>query len=349
MTSSKAALRVRETTRGARQIPEKVENFTMKTIERVVVTLMAATALMTPASAQTAERQATLTGGGDKSSGKCTIEVSVDGTADVEVRGDRGFLRTLSGQPAQWRRFECSAPMPANPADVRFSGVGGRGRQELVQDPRGGPGVAVVRISDRAGGAKGYTFDLEWRDIVSGSGPGPTPMRGAFGGQAPVDSVRNCEDAVRSRALQQYGLRDVSFRRTNDEDHPGRNERIMGSFDARRGNSRDLYAFACSLNRANGRVRDVDISQGQNSTSAVQYTGGNDAASACQRAAELQFHRDGYRDVHFGLLDLASRNGRLDGTAVARRGDTGRPYDFNIRCAVDLANGNIRSVQAVRR
>ena len=53
-------------------------------------------------------------GGGD--SGKCTVEVVVDGAAEVEIRGDNAVLRNLKGQPPQWRRFECNAPLPANPA-----------------------------------------------------------------------------------------------------------------------------------------------------------------------------------------------------------------------------------------
>ena len=77
----------------------------MNTFERCLLTLAAATALIAPVCAQTAERRATFTGGGGNDTGKCTIEVYVDGSAEVEIRGDRGFLRTLSGQPAQWRRF----------------------------------------------------------------------------------------------------------------------------------------------------------------------------------------------------------------------------------------------------
>ena len=58
-----------------------------------------------PAFASISSRRATITGGGPQ--GKCTIEVSVDETADVEVFGDNGVLRTLSGQPAFWKRFVC--------------------------------------------------------------------------------------------------------------------------------------------------------------------------------------------------------------------------------------------------
>jgi len=118
-----------------------------------------------PAAGQT--RRATITGGGGDS-GKCTIEVRVDGAADVEVSGDTGRIHTLQGQRASWVRFECSSPMPRNPVDFRFRGIDGRGNVQLVGDPRS-RGVAVVRIEDNKGGTEGYTFDLEWR---GGSGYG---------------------------------------------------------------------------------------------------------------------------------------------------------------------------------
>src|ERR1700682_3391422 len=112
-------------------------------------------------------RRATFRGGGNFDSGKCTIEVVVDGAADVEIRGDVANLRNLSGQYPQWRRFECTGPMPANPVDFRFAGVDGRGRQQLVQDPRN-RGIAIVRIEDPPGGSEGYTFDLFWSNGYGG-------------------------------------------------------------------------------------------------------------------------------------------------------------------------------------
>src|ERR1700732_5283761 len=117
-------------------------------------------------------RQATIVGGGGPDRGKCTMEVVVDGVAQVEIRGATATLRTLSGQPAQWRRFECTGAMPVNPANFRFSGVDGRGRQELVRDPRNG-GVAVVQIEDKEGGAEGYTFDINWEGRGPNTGGNP--------------------------------------------------------------------------------------------------------------------------------------------------------------------------------
>src|SRR5262245_42304751 len=86
------------------------------------------------ANAQTNSRKAVFTGGGNPNGGKCTLEVVVDGSAQVEIRGDNATLRNTAGQTPQWRRFECSGPMPANPANFRFAGVDGRGRQTLSRD-----------------------------------------------------------------------------------------------------------------------------------------------------------------------------------------------------------------------
>lgn len=113
------------------------------------------------ASADAVMRAAISGRGGD--SGKCTIEVVVDDAADVEIRQNVGRIHTLSGQRAHWVRFQCNQPMPLHPAEFRFRGIDGRGRVELVRDPRSTRGVAVVRIHDPKGGREGYTFDLEWR------------------------------------------------------------------------------------------------------------------------------------------------------------------------------------------
>ncbi|HLK67067.1 MAG TPA: hypothetical protein VKU19_26720 [Bryobacteraceae bacterium] len=322
----------------------------MDTLERWLRNLAAATLLIGPICAQTAERQATLTGGGGNDAGKCTIEVYVDGSADVEIRGDRGFLRTLSGQPAQWRRFECSGPMPANPVEFRFSGVDGRGKQELLQDPSRGRGGAVVRIQDSSGGAEGYTFDLVWRG--AGFVPGPTgqPLGGTNRGGSPNSGARACKDAVRERANLQYGFRDIDFKGMDGEENPGRNDKVEGSFDVPRGNSRDTYHFSCSVDSANGRVRGVEISRGRDTTGADRYAGRDNAISACQRAAEQQIQRDGYRNVQFGSMDANSRQRDwISGTATAQRGNSERAYDFDIGCTVNPDNGNVRSVQARRQ
>lgn len=114
--------------------------------------------------------------------GKCTIDIVVDGIVEVEVSGTDGRARVLSGNRPQWRRLQCNMPLPPNPAEFRFRGQDGRGRQTLLREPGQNRGVAVVRIEDADGGAEGYKFDLEWRGTtpVSSGGPfdGGRPGRG---------------------------------------------------------------------------------------------------------------------------------------------------------------------------
>jgi hypothetical protein len=126
---------------------------------QLFLVLLASTAI--PGFSQDTIR-ANVRGNNRSDQGKCTIEVDVDDVAEVQVRGDTARLRTLSGQPARFRRFDCDAIMPTRPNEFRFTGVDGRGRVDLVQDPRSG-GVAVIRIEDPKSGREGYTFDLEWR------------------------------------------------------------------------------------------------------------------------------------------------------------------------------------------
>lgn len=128
----------------------------------------------------TDRRQAEIRGGGGD--GKCTIEVLVDDVAEVEVRGTQAVIRTLSGSPSSFRRFQCNQAMPTMPYDFRFRGIDGRGRQDLVGAPDQ-RGVAVIRIEDSKGGNEGYTFDLEWRggtDSGFGNGGGFRPGGGGY-------------------------------------------------------------------------------------------------------------------------------------------------------------------------
>lgn len=159
----------------------------MKTRYLLVITGLA----VLPASAQTAERRADITGGGDRDRGKCTIEVVVDGAAEVEIRGDRAVLRNLAGQPPQWRRFLCNIPMPANPVGFHFAGVDGRGRQTLVRAPEGN-GPAVIRIEDPPSGSEGYTFDITWQ--TGGFSAPPPPVQVV---PAPPPPDRRPDDADR--------------------------------------------------------------------------------------------------------------------------------------------------------
>ena len=190
---------------------------------------------------QVATFRAQIRGGGDH--GKCTIEVDVDGVAEIEIQGDQGRMRTLSGNPAGWRRMECNQPLPPNPVDFRFSGVDGRGRQTLLRDPSSNRGVAVVRIEDPQGGHEGYTFDIEWRgeggDFYRGNGPGPGPGRPNNLPIAPpiVDRDRRDDDGFR---------RDRDGRWDDEIRFTGRGD---GNFNDFRGPDDRLYDCEVSVDR----------------------------------------------------------------------------------------------------
>ncbi|MBI3683588.1 MAG: hypothetical protein HY235_24700 [Acidobacteria bacterium] len=222
------------------------------TATRFILAASAVLSLSLPAGAATLSRRASITGGGGD--GKCTIEVDVDGAADVEVAGDMGYLRTLSGETATWKRFVCNQAMPRNPGDFRFRGIDGRGHVELIRDPRGGGGSAVVRIEDPKGGREGYTFDLEWRGAHPGyEGGGGRTARGGAG-----RAIETCQEAVESR-IYRMGYRDVRFQAANADDRPGRYDWIVGVATARKGFTTHSFRFGCSVDFSSGRVRSVEV------------------------------------------------------------------------------------------
>ena len=234
---------------------------------------------------QNHQRQASIVGDGNPNQGKCTIEVIVDGAAQVEIRGASATLRNLSGQPAQWRRFECSAAMPANPSNFRIQGIDGRGRQSLIRDPQNG-GVAVVQIEDKDNGSEGYTFDVLWdsrgynQQPAAANGPGNrdnNQNRNRSDDQyrgnnresnyyrqnghvfANEEAVRVCQQEVTRQAAQRFRVKDVHFQQTAIDNKPGRQDWVMGSLDIRRGPREETYGFSCSVNFDNGRVRTAQL------------------------------------------------------------------------------------------
>jgi hypothetical protein len=255
-----------------------------QTVRILAVIAMLAAAMF----GQNFQRQATMVRGGSPDRGKCTIEVVVDDVAQVEIRGASADLRTLSGQPAQWRRFECTGAMPVNPPNFRFSGVDGRGRQQLIRDPRNG-GAAVVQIEDKDGGSEGYTFDI-FGDARGPNAAGGYPpnnyqdreQRGpvnapAYGepdrnryrpnyrdseyyrrynhGFGVEEAIRVCQQAVLNEATRRFNTNDIHFHRTAIDDSPGRDDWVTGTLDIHRGPREERYGFSCSVNFDNGRVR----------------------------------------------------------------------------------------------
>jgi len=337
-------------------------------------------------SAQEERRQAAITGRGG--SPKCTIEVEVDEVADVEIHGTTARLHTLRGGPATWRRFECNEPMPANPANFRFRGIDGRGRQTLIGDPSRG-GAAVVRIEDSKSGREGYTFDLEWQGSAGpnnggpGNGPGyPQQIPPQIPPQAPTqgdnrdrghdpdrdrgglrddrdghftssDAIHQCGEAAQAQ-LRRNGYSDTQVTNTSIDDQPGHNDWISGTLTGRRGPYAENFSFACPVDLEARRVGDVNVRPANDG-----YYGRDgfrnkfsreQALSACTAAVQERLRRADYRGFQVTQIDLDDRPGDNDWVVGGLTARRGGFTDnFAFSCSIDFDEGRVRSINVERR
>ncbi len=179
-------------------------------MRKFCVLTIAATAAIGILSAQETHRRAAIVRGGGPGGGEgCTVDVIVDGAAEVEIRGDDAILRNLSGGPPQIRQFDCSRPMPPNAPGFQFNGVDGRGRMELVRTPRDG-GPVVVRIDDPQGGAGQYRFEITWY-----GGRGDRGFRGGLDRDG--DREHQGYQTERDRFFQGEGWRRNLFQRVRED------------------------------------------------------------------------------------------------------------------------------------
>jgi hypothetical protein len=129
--------------------------------------------------------------------GRCEIRVWVDNRAEVRMRGDNIFVRTLEGSRGRDEGSTCSQPLPYNSVrGFEIRQTAGRSRVTLAQEPsRMNNYTALIEIEDRQGGGDDYAFEVTWHadaDVTSA----PAPF---------FDNVRACQDAVRQRFLSQNG------------------------------------------------------------------------------------------------------------------------------------------------
>ena len=309
------------------------------------------------ANGQALQRRANVSGGGGSDRGSCRIEITVDGAAEVEIRGTNATLRDLSGQPPQWRRFDCTGTLPALPQNLRFVGLDGRGRQELVRTPQNG-GATVVRIQDPAGGPDNYAFDLSWGDRPYVPGrelpPPPPPARGSR--YTTQQAVQVCQDAVKQQAYNRFRTWNIAFRQTYLDNSPGRQDWVTGMFDIRRNYYRDeTYNFSCSVNFDTGQVRSAQIDPIEPDRYMPGYGDARKAPAriamdSCQRAVEDRVHQDGYQHVDFLSVKVDDAPGRSDWIVGIARGDIrNRSDSFDFSCNVDLRDGDVRSVDVRHR
>jgi hypothetical protein len=229
-------------------------------------------------------RRAAISGAGG-SSGKCTIEVRVDIAAEVDIYGDSARLRTLGGQQSEWKRFECTGPLPYSMSDFRFRGIDGRGSVKLLHDPRNNSSVAVVRIDDPRGGAEGYTFDIEWSGASGGAPTGgfSTAAPGTYGTPAgstagdrrgpsgqgrvrsasltPERAVDLCRTELQTRGERDYNLRNINITAAGVDSGQGRRDWVTGTFTAGSGGFRrgSTYRFNCQLDYSAGQIRTLEV------------------------------------------------------------------------------------------
>jgi hypothetical protein len=213
--------------------------------------------------------------------------------------------------------------MPANPANFRFSGVDGRGRQELVRDPRNG-GVAVVQIEDKDGGAEGYTFDINWDSRQPNSGGNPNT------GMAPAGGQPNYQDRNRSYPNAANPPANPPNYQDREQRSPG-NPPVYSDPDRNRNRSEWQY-------RPN--YRDSDYYRRYHHAFGV-----DEAVRVCQQAVLTQASRR-FRsnDIHFHRTAIDDNPGREDwvtGTLDIHRGP--RDERFGFSCSVDFDSGRVRS------
>jgi len=331
-------------------------------IRMIATAAIVSVVMVSVANAQT--RRANIVGGGVGNSdrGQCRVELTVDGAAEVEIRGMNATLRDLSGQPPQWRRFECSTMMPANPPNLRFNGTDGRGRQELVRTPQNG-GTTVVRIQDPEGGPDNYAFELTWGPTTvyspypnGGVSPPASGSRGLNQRYTTDQAIRVCQDAVRQKAYDRFRNSNLSFRRTTIDNNPGRQDWVTGLLDIRRGYDRDeTYNFSCSVNFDTGEVRSAQIDPIEPDRYMPGYGDARTSASrvamdSCERSVEDNIRLKGYQHVDFLSIRVDDNPGRSDYIIGTARGDIrSRSDSFDFSCAVDLRDGNVRSADVRRR
>lgn len=274
--------------------------------------IAAAMVFAAAANAQTQQRKATMVGGGNPDNGQCTVEVVVDGAAQVEIRGDVAALRNLAGQPPQWRRFECNSVMPPNPRDFRFEGVDGRGRQQLTADPRNG-GVAIVRIDDPQSGSEGYTFRIHWGGFGPMTSAQPIPVAPGRGEEDPFHRDRDQwfrQDDWRARIFQRihedldhvtagssYFMGDrARLQRTGFELDELQSKLSRGFFDPQ---ELDDVIGAMQVVLQNNRLDQRDRAILQDDVSRMQdFRAQHDQYGARNQYSEGEYHRD--RNQDFG-------------------------------------------------
>lgn len=129
-------------------------------VAKLLLPLLAVSAV---AAAEPVLKQATLTGDGQSAAGKCTMEVILNGSAVIDLLGPTASLRSLTGEPLGWRRFECTAILPPNPDGFQLRLTSGRGRLTLLRHPLlDGGGPASFRVKSSVEFPEVFVLEIIW-------------------------------------------------------------------------------------------------------------------------------------------------------------------------------------------
>ena len=95
--------------------------------------------------------------------GKCAIELILNGSAEIDILGPTGSLRSLTGEPLGWRRFECTGVLPPNPDGFQIHLTSGRGRLDLLRHPLlDGGGPASFRVKSSLSFPEVLVIEISW-------------------------------------------------------------------------------------------------------------------------------------------------------------------------------------------
>ena len=197
--------------------------------------------------------------------GRCEIRVWVDNRAEVRLRGETIFVRTLEGSKSRDEGSECSQPLPFNRVQgFQIRQISGRTRVILDQEPnRMNNFSALIGINDSQGGGDVYAFEVSWRaegDVSTA----PAPF---------FDDVRACQDAVRQTFLSRNGrgayIDFDSFADHRNQDQGrgqrGRQEMVQGRGNARNPTESRELTYSCAFDVRLNRVTSANYQFSGNS------------------------------------------------------------------------------------
>jgi hypothetical protein len=141
----------------------------------------------------------------------------VDDTSFIRIRGRQVQSQNQSGLPVQNQQFDFTDPLPNAPVQIVLAEVQGRGRVNIIQQPRPENNyTAVVRIDDSKGGRSPYSFVLRWYDVTRRDRAGSSDDRSAeVSWSGRVDSeaiIRFRGDQVRYENVSGQGVSQDRYR-----------------------------------------------------------------------------------------------------------------------------------------